>query len=949
MRKILTIIALCCLGITFAQETGTIAGKLLDKEANNQPLPFANVVVQGTAKGASTDFDGLFEIPDVPVGTYTLEFRFTGYQTVEVPNVLVEANKIAVVDATLGASAAELEAVVIKVVTSREREEALLLEQKAAVTLKTSIGAQELAKKGVGDVGTAVTKVTGISKQEGSGNIFVRGLGDRYNITTLNGLPLPSNDPSKKNIQLGIFNTSIVEAIGIDKTYNPENFGDFGGANIDISSKDYRGKGFIEIGFSSGINTETIGVDEFFLTDGPNRSGFYDIDIPAFPLSNYNFETSWDRQKTSAPVNSNISLKLGDSYNIFGGGTKLSVFGVGTFSNTYSYQEGISRGGVNTNSVAASDFNYFNYSYNTNTTLMGNLGLKHKQNKISYNVLFLNTSNEQQKEFFGIIDINDDAPEGGGFIQRAVFQRTSLVTHQLLGDHEISDKFEVNWGGSYNFLEGSEPNRRQVTLVPDVASEPNGPRSFRLVSAASDNHRFYSELLEEELAGNFNTTYKFKKNEEDDFDGKVTLGFSARFKEVDFEATQFNFQTLGNSTPLPFVDLYNVDAFFNQENLNNGLFVIETFRGTLGNTTIDPLAPQFYKGDQSINAGYINFEYAFSPKFTLLAGIRAEQINQTIAWSTSLDPDGDENELDTFEILPALSLKYEINETQNVKFATSKTYTLPQYKERAPFLFQEVNQDYFGNENLDLSTNYNIDLKWESFPKSNEIISVGVFGKLIENPINSIIIQSASNDITWANTGDQATAFGAELEVRKVLFEHEADQIDVSLKNSLTAGINAAYMITNQELDGQKVLDEAGLSFIPTYTDTGISGASDLVANADLSYYKDFSKDKNIQLTLAANYFSDRIFALGNFGKGNIIEKGVPTLDIIAKTQITENITIGLSAKNLLNPNIERFQEAVDGDTNDDPTLNLNFQQREITILSYKKGYDVKLSLAYKF
>ncbi|AXT62257.1 TonB-dependent receptor [Aquimarina sp. AD10] len=946
MRKILTTIALCCLGITFAQETGTIAGKLLDKEANNQPLPFANVVVQGTAKGASTDFDGLFEIPDVPVGTYTLEFRFTGYQTVEVPNVLVEANKIAVVDATLGASAAELEAVVIKVVTSREREEALLLEQKAAVTLKTSIGAQELAKKGVGDVGTAVTKVTGISKQEGSGNIFVRGLGDRYNITTLNGLPLPSNDPSKKNIQLGIFNTSIVEAIGIDKTYNPENFGDFGGANIDISSKDYKGKGFIEIGFSSGINTETTGADDFFLTDGPNRSGFYDIDIPAFPLSNYNFETSWDRQKTSAPVNSNISLKLGDSYNIFGGDTKLSVFGVGSFSNNYSYREGISRGGVTVNSVANSDFDFFNYAYNTNTTLMGNIGIKHGQNKISYNALFLNNSSEQQKEFFGIIDVEDDAPNGGGFIQRAVFQRTTLITHQLLGDHEIGKNFEINWGGSYNFLEGSEPNRRQVTLVPEVPNQPDGPRSFRLVSAASDNHRFYSELLEEEIAGNLKATYKFKKNEEDEYDGKVTVGYSARFKNVDFEATQFNFQVFNNIAQ-PTTEIYDVDAYFNQQNLNSGLYRIRTFRGTID--TPNALDPQFYEGDQTINSGFINFEYAFSPKFTLLAGVRGEQINQTIAWSTSLEPQGDESELDTFEILPALSLKYEIDEKQNIKFASSKTYTLPQYKERAPFLFQEVNQDYFGNENLDLSTNYNVDLKWESFPKSNEIISVGVFGKLIENPINAITIQSASNDITWANTGDQATAFGAELEVRKVLFEHEADQVDVSLKNSLTAGINAAYMITNQELDGQKVLDEAGLSFIPTYTDTGISGASDLVANADLSYYKDFSKDKNIQLTLAANYFSDRIFAIGNFGKGNIIEKGVPTVDFVAKTQLTENITIGLSAKNLFNPSIERFQEAVDGDTNDDPTLNLNFQQREITILSYKKGYDVKLSLAYKF
>ena len=946
MRKFFTVIALFYLGLNFAQETGSIAGTLLDKEVNNQPLPFANIVIVGTTQGTSSDFDGKYEITNITPGTYTLEFSFTGYETLHIPEVVVEPDKVTVIDTSLGATAAALEEVVIKVQTSREREEALLLEQKKAVTQKTSIGAEELSKKGVGDVGTAVTKSTGISKQEGSGNIFVRGLGDRYNVTTLNGLPLPSNDPAKKNIQLGIFNTSIVQAIGIDKTYDVRNYGDFAGANIDITSKDYKGTGFMEVGFSAGINTETTGVDNFFLNDGPNRTGFYNTNQPEFPLSNYNFTTSWDRQETSAPFNSNISIKGGDSYYLFGGETKLSIFGVGSFSNNYTYREGVSRGGVTVNSVANSDFDFFNYAYNTNTTLLGNIGLKHKKNKIRYNAFYLNTTSQQQREFFGIIDIEDDAAEGGGFIQRAVFRRTSLITHQLLGDHEIGENFEVNWGGSYNYLEGLEPDRRQVTLVPVSNNDPDGPRSFQQVSAASDNHRFYSELIEEEIAGKLSATYKFHKNEDDNFKGKVILGYNGKFKDVDFEATQFNFQIF-RSDQQPEVDIYNVDAYFNQQNLNRGLFRINTFRGTVD--TPNALDPQFYKGEQSIQAAYLNFEYAFTPKFTALVGIRGEQINQNIEWSTSLDTQGGESELDTFEILPSLSIKYELNEKQNLKFAASKTYTLPQFKERAPFLFQEVNQDYFGNENLDISTDYNVDVKWEVFPKSSEIISFGAFGKLIENPINAIIIQSASNDITWANTGDDATVFGLELETRKSLFEYERDINDTTLKNSLTAGLNAAYMMHTQKLSQEKVLEETGLGFIPTYSDTGLSGASDLVANADLSYYKDFAKDKNIRLTLAANYFSDRIFAIGNFGKGNIIEKGVPTMDFIIKSDLNENMSIGLSFKNILNPDIERFQEAVDGDTNNDPDLNLNFQERDITVLSYKKGYDLKLSFSYKF
>ena len=948
MTKLFTLLVFVFTTVCFSQETGSIAGTLTDKDYNNEPLPFANIFLEGSTTGTTSDIDGLYALEELPFGTYNIVFSFVGYETVTINDISVAADKVTTIDVPMGASAAALDEVFIKVTTRKESEVSLLLEQKRATTIKQSIGAEELSRKGVGDVATAVTKITGVSKQEGSGNIYVRGLGDRYNVTTLNNLPIPSDDPSKKNIQLSIFDTDIVESISIDKTYNPENYGDFAGANINIVSKNYKGKGFAEIGIETGANTVTVGEKNFYLTDGPNQSGFYTIKAPAFPLDNYNFETSWDRKRTTMPVNSGLSFKGGESFDL-GEDTRVNLFGVGSFTTNYSFREGVSRGGVDVSSVPNADFDFFNYSYNTATTLMGNLGIKHKNHKLSYNGLYLNTSSQQQQEFYGIIDKDDDASEGGGFVQRATFERTTLITHQLLGDHEFGERLEVNWGGSYNYLESIEPDRRQVTLVPVDFMDPEGPKSFQFVSSASDNHRFFSELTEEEVAANIATTYKFSKDEDDDFKGKVTLGYSGRIRDVKFNATQFNFQILVQGVTQPIVDPYNVDAYFNQENLNNGLYRIRTFRGTA--ETPNALDPQFYRGDQKIHAGYLNFEYAFSSKFTALLGVRGEQINQFIEWSTSLDTNQDGSELDRFEVLPALSLKYELNEKQNLKFAASKTYTLPQFKERARFLFQEVNQDYFGNPGLNASTDYNFDVKWEFFPKSSEIISIGAFGKYIQNPINSFTAVSASNDITWGNTGEKATAFGAELELRKSLFENERDSEESILKNSLTVGFNAAYMITDQDLDGDKVLaetTEAGfpISFIPTYNSTEISGASNLVANADISYFKDFSENKNIQLTLAANYFSNRIFALGSVGKGNLIEKGVATLDFIAKAQLTTNITLGLSAKNLLNPSIERFQEAVDGDTNPE---NDGFQQTDITIMSYKRGYDLKLSLAYKF
>ena len=193
-----------------AQETGAVSGLLTDKEFNNEPLAFANILIKDTSKGTTSDFNGNYLLENLEPGKYIIVYSFVGYKTIEVETI-VEAGKTNTINVILEANSASLDEVLIKTTTARETENALLLEQQKAVVMETTIGAQELSKKGVGDVATAVTKIAGVSKQNNSKVIFVRGLGDRYNITTLNGLPVPSNNPALKNIELGIFSTDIVE------------------------------------------------------------------------------------------------------------------------------------------------------------------------------------------------------------------------------------------------------------------------------------------------------------------------------------------------------------------------------------------------------------------------------------------------------------------------------------------------------------------------------------------------------------------------------------------------------------------------------------------------------------------------------------------------------------------------------------------------------------------
>lgn len=914
-------IALFICTISIAQNKGTISGVLTDKEMNNEALPFANVLIKGTNISVNTDVDGKYSLSVNP-GNYIVIYSFLGYESKETP-VAVKANETVVVNQALSSGSFTLKDVVVKsAAVNRQKETALLLEQKNAVDIKQAIGAQELSKKGVSDVANAVVKTTGITKQEGTNNIFVRGLGDRYNSTTMNGLPIPSNDPEKKNINLDIFSTDIIEYVSIDKVYNGKFFGDFAGGNVDIVSKDYKGNGFFKIDLESKGNTNALGENNFTLQKGPNAFGFSKAEIPSNPLTQYNYSTLQFDKKT--PIGGSFGISGGDSYNV-GEAGKINIFGTASFTNEYaSRTQGIARGSVNAAGVAGKDLDYNYLSYNTNTTGMFNVGYKiNNRNKIYFNSLYINTSSQRKEESRGyIVDL---ANEGNGYIRRNEYEKSALWVNQLLGEHKLSERSTLNWGGSFNTVKQDIPDRTYNTMnLVDGGYVINS-------QSAPNNHRYFQTLKENELAANLSVNYKFSKNDDGDYRGKFTAGYNGRFKNRDFEATQFNFKT----TTFPvshtgdIVDPNNLDLFYNQQNLDNNFFTISTFRG--GPEVPNALDPQTYSGDLTINGGFLNTEYKFN-KLTAVLGLRAEVITQNVDWSTQLDPAGGSDKLEKTAFLPSLVLKYELNEKQNLRFGFSKTYTLPQFKERSPFIYEEFLQAKIGNPFLYASDDYNFDLKWEIFPNSDEVLSVTGFGKYILNPINEVVINSSTNDISYVNSGDYGYVAGAELEYKKTLFTFDSENT-----KKLTGGINVSYLYSKQELNNEKVQEETQGTRPTTFTNTTgkFTGASPLLLNADLSFFNEWNdKKSNLTTTLAYTYFSDRVNAIGTLEKGDLVDKAAGSLDFIAKSKLNKNYSLGLVVKNMLDPTIKRVQENQSGD---------------VDILSYKKGLNLSLQFSYEF
>lgn len=913
MRFKLLFLAFIFSSLAIAQSKGTISGTITDKEANNTPLQFANAAIKGTSVGVTTDEKGKYKLTIEP-GNYTLIFSFIGYESIELP-VSVKSGENVTINKALGSGGYKLEDVVVKSASrSKEKETALLLEQKKAVEMKQSIGAQELSRKGVSDVATAVTKTTGITKQEGSGNVFVRGLGDRYNSTTMNGLPVPSNNPENKNMNLEIFSTDIVEYISVDKVYNNRFFGDFAGGNIDIVSKDYTGKGFFKFDMGSKANTNALSNKNLLLQKGHTPFGFENVTIPNNPLNVYNYKTLELGKNT--PFGGTFGISGGDSFSV-GSNGKLNFFAMVAFDNEYSsIKNGALKGGVNGAGVAGQDYSiYTNDSYNTNTTGMLNLGYKINNNhKINFNSLLINNSSNSLEQGNGyIVDLAND---GNGVKRFSKFSKNTILINQLLGTHKIADRISFNWKVAYNDVKADVPDR--VQNIMNVS--PLGGYTLNSQSAPNNN-RYFQYLTETELAAIATIDYKFGKSD-DGYNGKITIGYSGRNKTSDFKATQFNLKTTnGYTTTL--VDPNNLDSFYNQQNFANGLFTIATFRGN--KEVSNALVPQYYKGKQTINGGFANLEYKLN-KLSAIVGARYEMINQKINWDTQLGGEG-KNKFDKPAVLPSLILKYELNDKQNLRLGFSKTYTLPQFKEKAPFVYERIGQATNGNEFLYASDDYNLDLKWEIFPTKEELVSFTAFGKIIQNPINEIVLNSSTNDISYINTGDKGTVFGGELEFRKNILSAD--------NKKLSAGLNASYLHTDQDLNNDKIIRETGKSVAFNTANEKFTGASDLLLNADISLFNQWNnKESNLNTTIAYSRFSDRISAIGTNDRGNIVEKAYGSLDLILKSKLNKNFGLSLVAKNLLDPTINSIQENTTGD---------------VTVLTYKKGINLSLSVNYQF
>ena len=703
-------------------------------------------------------------------------------------------------------------------------------------------------------------------------------------------------------IPLDLFPASTVKNITVSKVYAAGAFADYSGAHIDISTKENTGSDFFSIGFNVGGRFNTVGKD-FYYSD--RKGGLFSTGnlrnkdrILAMGKSEFR-----DYARNNDPFGTNFAISKHRSLPEFGGnlgggkswtlpnGNRLSVLASVGVSNENQILKDAYVTTMTAQGTHLDKFNYDSYSSALKIAGLGNIGYSFRQaDHINFTVFYARNAINDYMSREGI-----DAEKNNITSSNSVFHAYSLLNNQLLGHHELTSQWDVNWSASYGLTNSDEPDRRQVVFFRNEGSD-----KLNLFKLNQTTNRYFGELQEKEIVGDLRTSYKWGDA------NLVRVGGTYKSKKRDFESVNFYYDI--NALNADVTNIYDTNGYLNQENIANGTI----------KANIDAQPRYNYYAGMDVWAGFAEIEYYPMESLLVNVGLRYEQAKQWVRYWTDGGQEKKTN-LDKGDFFPALNLKYSLNETNSLRLSVSRTVTRPSFIEMAPFLYQESYGSAYirGNNELKNAYNYNIDLRYDFFPKRNngDMFSVTGYFKKLKSPIEQTQESSGGTVIRSFRNAEDGIATGVEIEFRKELFKN------------FRIGANGSYMYTNV------VLPEGGV-----YTDSerALQGASPFLINADLSYTPQLRRESDLTLALVYNVQGPRIETVGIYGTGNIKQQTLHTMDFIASYAINKHLSLRLQMKDLLNSTIRFKQE-------------LPATGQKVEVESFRPGTSAEIGVSYRF
>jgi outer membrane receptor protein involved in Fe transport len=248
-------------------------------------------------------------------------------------------------------------------------------------------------------------------------------------------------------------------------------------------------------------------------------------------------------------------------------------------------------------------------------------------------------------------------------------------------------------------------------------------------------------------------------------------------------------------------------------------------------------------------------------------------------------------------VLPSAAVNLRLTEAQSLRFSLTRTLARPEYRELAPITSRDVigGDNVLGDPGLERTRIWNEDVRWEWYPRAGEVVSVALFAKQFDKPIERVYrpVGSGARTVFFINA-DAADNYGVELELRKGL-------------GFLATSLQQVVAFTNVTLmESQIHLGETTAS--ATNTNRRMVGQAPYVINAGLTYS---TRSGSTSATLLFNRIGERIDAAGDQPLPDVVIQPRSVLDFSLRFPIFSTVSGRFDAKNLLDDKYESIQGTV--------------------------------------
>ena len=894
---------------------GTLSGRLTSAD-DGQPISGARVYVSGVSQEVRSDEQGRFSL-EVPSGTRSVSVLHSSFNTLSRDAVEVAAGEVTDLELQLIPSGSELPEFVVVVPHISGSLASVLEERKEDVAIGNILASEQISKAGDSDAASALKRVTGLTLVGGR-FIYVRGMGERYSSTLLNGAMVPSPDPVRRVVPLDLFPSGIIESIAVQKGFTPELPAEFGGGTVQLRTKRLPEEGFFAAELDIGYRDGTTGKDGLRY-DGGGRdwTGFDDgtrdesdllaeasadgtrvVEFNRFTGEGYTQE-QLEAIGESLPVNYQIDnediapnwgfkLAGGDRYQVH------DTIGIGFLAALDYGDDWLTTTQQRTDYIVSGDGLSSENDFTRNSTIR-EIGLSGfftlgaeigDHHRLTYNWMTLRQTTDRTQREQGF---NKDAE--GGEVQLTLLEwiERELVSNQFLGEHVIPQLWDlqIDWSYTAATAQSDEPGTRQYRYDPDTLTQPVDDLIFSLRN--DSNQWRWSELEDNSDNWNLDLSQPLRFWKKMDF--TLSAGLSSLSRDRDSGVRRFAFQSKGPVSG-------NVEL---RRNLNpEDIIFADTIAPNGWQINDATIATDAYTADQTIDAWYLGADFFWDEWLRVTGGVRQETSDQSVTTFDIFDAERNPviSTLDTDDLFPSFTTTLVFGNHQ-IRAGYGETINRPDFKELSPSLFKDpiLDRQVIGNPDLQAAFLENYDLRWDWYFDGNNFVSLGGFYKQFTNPIETVILAGAAQITTFDNA-ESAENTGLE-------FEFYSDLGFIGRWWGERDFWERFYVNTNYSwIDSEITLSEENSS-VQTSSIRPLQGQSPYVWNFQLGYD---DLDRGINTALLYNIFGERIVDVGTNGAPDIYEQPRPQLDFIYTQRVYENWKIKFKAKNLLDPDVEITQ-----------------------------------------